>query len=97
MKPWTWKQIAEKSVMAEDANAFVKRYGKLGALALEIANRMEHPIFDDTDDRKQSWKDFTCACGCAMCKQWHHGWSNKKVVNLYRRLYRKQYGVKTTP
>lgn len=94
MKPWTWKQLAKKSVMPEDADAFVNQYGKLGALALEVANRLEYPEYDDLEKRPGRWKEFCMNCSCAMCKQWHHSLSDAQVVALYRRLFKRSGGAK---
>lgn len=86
MKPWTWKQIVEKSEDADTCDAFVKQYGKIGAVALELASRLECPGPDTKD-----FEEYTRACGCAMCKQWHFGWSDERVRKHYKKLYFAQY------
>jgi len=87
MKPWTWEQLAEKSDNSLGCEAFVKKYGEIGAVALELANRMEF-----TDENNPEWIKFTKECGCAMCSQWHHGLSDELVRSLYEKLYKEAYG-----
>lgn len=87
MKPWTWKQLAKKSGSASACEAFVEKYGEIGAVALELANRVEF-IGEDSLE----WIKFTKECGCAMCRQWHHGLSDELVWSLYASLYKKAYG-----
>jgi hypothetical protein len=87
MKPWTWKQLAAKTTKGESCEAFVKKYGEIGAVALELASRVEFPTENTSD-----WEEFTQECGCAMCKQWHVGLSDELVWSLYASLYKKAYG-----
>jgi hypothetical protein len=87
MKPWTWSELADKSMDSDECNAFVKTYGKIGAVALELANRLESP-----EGNSEDFLTFIKECGCAMCKQWHVNLSDELVRSLYEKIYKEAYG-----
>lgn len=87
MKPWTWNELTDKAADSDECDAFVKTYGEIGAVALELANRLSVPG-EITESAIENIK----TCGCAMCKQWHEGCSDEQVRQLYEKLYNEKYG-----
>ena len=94
-EPWTWEQVAERSYDNDVCNAFVRLYGEIGGVALELAHRLYFSVYADGLPTGKPSCELGPMCEpgiCAMCDQWHATWSFKRLLSYYAKLYARKYG-----